>query len=343
LSAARKAAAIKPVIFGLSGPGLSAAERAFFASCRPIGFILFARNCRDPVQLKALVAELRAFAGPQALVLIDQEGGRVQRLGPPHWDPRPAAARFGELYARDAHAATSAVRDHARLIGAELADLGIDVDCWPVLDVPGAGSHEVIGDRAFGRSAEMVAILGRAAAAGLLASGVLPVLKHMPGHGRAGADSHRELPIVLAAHGELAARDFIPFKALADMPLAMTAHVLYRALDDRHPATTSKAIIEGVIRREIGFGGVLITDDIGMAALAGPLPERGLAALGAGCDLVLHCSGNIDEMDALAQVLPPITKDAAGRISRARSMRGRAQPLDRAGAQMKLDRLLAMA
>jgi beta-N-acetylhexosaminidase len=229
-------------IFGCTGPTLTPAERNFFVAARPAGFILFARNCRDPAEVKALVAALREAGGrADAPVLIDQEGGRVARLKPPHWRHPPAAAVFGALHARDRAAALEACRLNARLIAHELEALGIDVDCAPVLDVPQPGSHDIVGDRALARDAATVAALGRAWCEGFAAGGVAPVLKHVPGHGRARADSHEALPVVESARGELAAIDFAPFRALADAPWAMTAHVLYTALDRREPATSASA------------------------------------------------------------------------------------------------------
>ncbi|MDI1279894.1 beta-N-acetylhexosaminidase [Brevundimonas sp.] len=286
-------------IYGCSGPELTAAERAFFAEVRPWGFILFRRNVETPDQVRALVAALRdSIESPDAPVLIDQEGGRVQRLGPPHWPKYPP----GEAYLQagtDVDEARDLVRQGARLVAHDLQSLGINVDCVPVLDVPVPGAHDIIGDRAYARDPETVARLGRAAAEGMLAGGVLPVIKHMPGHGRAFADSHHDLPVVHADLATLESWDFVPFKALSDMPLAMTAHVVFDAIDPKRPATTSKKAIR-LMREQLGFAGLIMTDDLSMKALSGTLTERAEAALKAGCDVVLHCNGDLAEMKQVA-------------------------------------------
>ncbi|MCW5749304.1 MAG: beta-N-acetylhexosaminidase, partial [Alphaproteobacteria bacterium] len=275
------------MIFGCAGHRLSADERSFFRDVDPLGFILFARNVATPAQLRALTSDLRDSVGrADAPVLIDQEGGRVARLKPPYWRVAPPAAVFGELYAREPETAVEAARLNARLIAADLTPLGIDVDCAPVLDVTVPGAHGVIGDRAFGVDPATVAALGRAQADGLLLGGVMPVMKHIPGHGRARADSHLELPVVEATRGELEASDFAPFRALADLPWAMTAHVLYRALSGNRPATTSDVVVRDIIRGHIGFDGLLLTDDLSMGALDGTCAERAAASLAAGCDVV---------------------------------------------------------
>jgi beta-N-acetylhexosaminidase len=311
----------KAAIFGLAGPEVSEAERRFFAGADPFGFILFARNCETPDQLRALVADLRAILGrAEAPVLIDQEGGRVARLGPPHWRAAPPAAVFGALSLRSEENARTATRLNARLIGAELAALGIDVDCAPVLDIPAAGSHDIIGDRAFGAAPDLVADLGRAALEGFLEAGVLPVVKHIPGHGRAAVDSHLALPVVEVGLDELRRVDFAPFAALADAPWAMTAHVVYPAIDPDNPATTSKTAISQIIRGEIGFDGLLVSDDLSMKALFGGLDERAAAALAAGCDVALHCNGELAEMRAVAGAAGPLSAAAQTRIARARAL-----------------------
>lgn len=333
----------RSVVFGLAGPALSPDERRFFRTTDPLGFILFARNIEIPEQVRALVASLRESIGrADAPVLIDQEGGRVQRLRPPHWRNAPTAARFGDAFARDPAGGREAVRLNHRLIAAELAALGITVDCAPVLDVPVLGAHDVIGDRAFARSPAAVAELGRAAVAGLLAGGVIPVVKHIPGHGRAFADSHRELPKVDAALAELEASDFAPFKALADAPWAMTAHVLYAALDRVLPATQSEAVIGGTIRGAIGFDGVLASDDLGMSALHGDFRTRAAACLSAGCDVVLHCSGEIEEMRAVAEGAGLLSPAAQKRVAAAEAVRRKSfEPFDAAEGRLRLDALLA--
>ncbi|CAA7623720.1 beta-N-acetylhexosaminidase [Magnetospirillum sp. UT-4] len=329
-------------IFGCAGPVLNAAERAFFARVRPLGFILFARNIETPDQVRALVAELRASVGrADAPVLIDQEGGRVQRLRPPHWRKAPPGAAFAALAGRDKAAALEAVRLNFRLIGRELADLGIDVDCAPVLDVPVPGAHDVIGDRAYGLDPAQVAELGRACCDGLLDEGVLPVVKHIPGHGRAMVDSHLALPVVEAGRAELEAADFPPFRALADQPWGMTAHVVYKAIDADRPATTSARVIGEVIRGLIGFQGFLVSDDLSMKALGGSFEDRTRAALDAGCDAVLHCNGEMAEMEAVAAAMTPLDGIAEERLARAAKMKRVPQALDVADVSARIDGMLA--
>jgi beta-N-acetylhexosaminidase len=286
-------------LYGCSGPVLTEAERAFFAEARPWGFILFRRNIDNPDQVRALTAALRDSIGdPDAPVLVDQEGGRVQRLGPPHWPKYPPASAYLAA-GKDLSAARDLVRLGARLMADDLREVGITADCAPVLDVPVPGAHEIIGDRAYAQDPATVALLARAAAEGLLAGGVLPVIKHMPGHGRAFADSHHALPVVHAGLEALEAWDFVPFKALSDMPMAMTAHVVFDAIDPKRPATTSKKAIR-LMRERLGFAGLIMTDDLSMQALSGSLASRAGAALKAGCDVVLHCSGDLAEMVEVA-------------------------------------------
>jgi beta-N-acetylhexosaminidase len=289
----------RAVIFGCSGPELTAPEADFFRATRPWGFILFRRNVASPEQVRRLTNALRESIGdPTAPVLADQEGGRVQRLGPPHWPKYPPGRAYGET-AADPVERQGLAWLGARLIAADLMAVGINVDCAPVLDVPTPGAHDVIGDRAYGASPDAVAALGRAAAEGLLAGGVLPVIKHMPGHGRAMSDSHQRLPTVSAPLAALAS-DFAPFRACADLPAAMTAHVVYAAIDSERPATASKPVIERVIRGDIGFRGLLLSDDLSMKALKGDFESRARMALEAGCDIVLHCNGDMAEMQAVA-------------------------------------------
>lgn len=329
-------------IFGCSGLELSDEERRFYAALNPLGFILFARNVDHPAQVRALVAQLRDCVGrTDAPVLIDQEGGRVQRLRPPHWRAAPPGTDFAALAGRDPRAAERAVRLNYRLIGQELADLGIDVDCAPVLDVPVAGADDVIGDRAFGLSPEQVAILGRAVCDGLLDQGVLPVIKHVPGHGRAMVDSHLALPVVEAGLADLEARDFAPFRALADQPWAMTAHVVYTAIDPTAPATTSAKVIGEIVRGRIGFDGLLISDDLSMKALGGSFAERTTASLRAGCDVVLHCNGDMAEMKAVAAAVAPLSERAQERLARGEAKKRSTQPLDVASALRDLQDMLA--
>jgi beta-N-acetylhexosaminidase len=303
----------KAFIAGCAGLELTADERAFFAEARPWGLILFRRNVESPDQLRALTSSFRDLLGGDAAVLIDQEGGRVQRLGPPHWPAYPAAARFARL-GDDERLARLA----ARLIAADLRDLGIDVDCLPVLDVPAPHAHQIIGDRAFSDDPAEAARLGRAAALGLMQGGVMPVMKHIPGHGRALADSHLELPTVTASREELE-RDFAPFRANADLPAAMTAHVVYQALDPLHPATQSRLVVDGVIRGDIGFDGLLMSDDLSMNALGGRYFERAARAFAAGLDLALHCNGDLAEAGAVAQAAPMLAGESQARVERARA------------------------
>ncbi len=289
-------------IYGLAGKILSADEAAFFRETKPWGFILFARNIEDPAQVRSLTAALRATVDDdRAPILIDQEGGRVARLKPPHWRIRPPAARFGEAWRGNAEGAREATYLNARLIAQELVALGINVDCLPLLDVPQPGSHDIIGDRAFGADPALVIDLGRAQIQGLIEGGVLPIMKHIPGHGRAGADSHLALPRVTTGPEELSAVDFVTFRSLDSCPMAMTAHVVYDSIDPQRPATTSPKVIRDVIRGEIGFDGLLMSDDLSMKALDGPLNARAKAALFAGCDVVLHCNGDMVEMTDVAK------------------------------------------
>lgn len=335
--------AIHSAIFGCAGHNLTRAERAFFRDVNPWGFILFKRNIDTPDQVRKLVAALRETTGrDDAPVLIDQEGGRVARLGPPHWKKYPPGKSYGALYAADPVQGRELTRLGARLIAHDLRALGITCDCVPVLDVPVTGAHDIIGDRAYGFDAATVATLGRAAAEGLLAGGVLPVIKHIPGHGRAGADSHENLPVVDATRPALEKTDFAAFRHLADMPLAMTAHVVYTAFDKDNPATTSRTVIRNVIRRHIGFGGVLMSDDLSMKALSGSFEERTVAALAAGCDMVLHCNGEMNEMRAIARETPKLAGKSKKRAKAAlQRIAHLPEPLDAADARAKLDAALA--
>lgn len=310
--------AARALIVGCAGERLDADERAFLRDADPWGLILFRRNCVDPDQVRALVAAFRETVGrDDAPVLIDQEGGRVQRLRPPHWPKYPPARTFAMLAANDPLAARELARLGARLIAHDLKALGITVDCLPVLDVPVPGSHDIIGDRAYGASPEQVALLGRAAAEGLLAGGVLPVIKHIPGHGRAVSDSHADLPVVSASRAELEAWDFLPFRTLTDIPLAMTAHVVYAAVDPRRPATTSRTVMREIVRGAIGYGGLVMTDDLSMNALEGALPQRARASIRAGCDVVLHCNGTVADMIEVAAQTPILAGKAARRAEAA--------------------------
>ncbi|HYF23654.1 MAG TPA: beta-N-acetylhexosaminidase [Caulobacteraceae bacterium] len=325
-------------ILGCSGPRLTADERDFFRDARPWGFILFRRNVETPDQLRALTRSLRECVGREdAPILVDQEGGRVQRLGPPHWPKYPTARAYGRAAGGDPARTRELVRLGARLMAEDLRRVGITVDCVPVVDVPQPGAHEIIGDRAYGEDPDTIAVLGRAAAEGLIAGGVLPVIKHIPGHGRATADSHHDLPVVDASLEALEASDFRPFRALSDMPMAMTAHVVYRAIDAKRPATTSKKAIR-LIRERLGFDGLLMTDDLSMKALQGSFEERAAASLKAGCDLVLHCNGDMAEMRA---VLEGVTKlKGEGKRRAAEVMRRFVrdpEPFDEAEARARFD------
>ncbi|MHB8270645.1 beta-N-acetylhexosaminidase [Bradyrhizobium sp.] len=336
--------AARAFITGVSGFTLTADERDFMRMSRPWGFILFKRNIETPAQVTALITELRESIGASdAPVLIDQEGGRVQRFGPPHWPVYPPGAVFGTLYGIDRKLGLTAARLSARLIAADLIDLGVTVDCLPLADVPVAGADAVIGNRAYGTEPGKVAAIARAVTEGLEQGGVLPVLKHIPGHGRATADTHFRLPVVDTPKAELESTDFAAFQPLADLPMAMTAHVVFSALDPAQPATTSATIIEQVIRGSIGFQGLLMSDDVSMNALAGSIAERTRASVSAGCDMVLHCNGDLDEMRQVAGEAPVLSGRALDRAKRALASRKPPQPLDRAAARAELDELIGRA
>jgi beta-N-acetylhexosaminidase len=331
-------------ITGVSGLELSAGEREFMRSERPWGFILFKRNIEAPAQVSSLVRELReSINDPEAPVLIDQEGGRVQRLGPPHWPVYPPGALFGVLYDVRPALGLAAARLSSRLIAADLIDLGITVDCLPLADVPVPEADAVIGNRAYGTEPKKVAAIARAVMEGLEQGGVLPVLKHIPGHGRATADTHFRLPVVDTPRAELERVDFAAFRPLADLPMAMTAHVVFSALDPAHPATTSATIIEQVIRGVIGFQGLLMSDDVSMNALAGSIAERTRAIVAAGCDMVLHCNGKLDEMREVAAETPELSGKALLRAGMALASRKPPQPFDRPAARAELDGLIDRA
>ena len=332
----------RAVVLGCAGPTLSDDERAFFADQDPLGFIVFQRNCETPDQVRALVEALRASVGrPDAPILIDQEGGRVARLKPPYWQALPPAGAVGTLAIQDPDAAREAAWSLGRLLAADLQPLGITVDCAPVLDLPIEGSDAVIGDRAFGFDPERVATLGRALAEGLLAGGVLPVIKHIPGHGRATADSHKALPRVEAELETLERSDFRPFAALADLPLGMTAHILFTALDPERPVTTSPGVVAEVIRGRLGFDGLLFSDDLSMAALSGDLGQRTAESLAAGCDVALHCNGDPEEMAQVCAAAGPLSEAAARRWEAARArIAAIPRPIDAAALRSRLDALL---
>jgi beta-N-acetylhexosaminidase len=331
----------KAFITGLSGTKLNAAERDFIRAERPWGFILFRRNIETPEQVAALTVELRSVLGEaDAPILVDQEGGQVQRFRPPNWPLYPAGAAFGQLYALDPALGLRAARLSARLIADDLAGVGVTVDCLPLADVPIPGANDVIGDRAYGNDPKTVAAIARAVTEGLEEGGILPILKHIPGHGRAMADSHLSLPVVDAPQAELESIDFAAFRPLADLPMAMTAHVVFSAYDPAQPATTSATIIERVIRGLIGFQGLLMSDDVGMNALAGSIAERTKALLAAGCDMVLACSGEPEEMHQVARETPELSGRALQRAKAALASRKAAKPFDRETARAELDGLI---
>ena len=335
-------------IFGCAGATLSVDERAFFRQADPLGFILFRRNCRTPEQVQALTAALREAVGRvDAPVLIDQEGGRVQRLQPPRWRREPAPGRFGELAGRDREGAERAARLQAGAMAAELRHLGVTVNATPVLDLRFPGASDVVGDRAFSGDPSVVARLGRAVCDAHLATGVMPVIKHLPGHGRARVDSHVALPTVDAGWDDLLATDFAPFRALADMPWGMVCHVVFAAIDSGRPASLSPSVIDQAVRGHIGFDGLLVSDDLCMGALSGSASDRAVAALAAGCDVALHCNARLQEMHAIAERLGPLSIDAerrllsaAARMAEVRTPVGDADP---AAVRTQVDALLASA
>ena len=332
--------AVRAFITGLSGLTLSADERAFLRSAEPWGLILFKRNISAPQQVAGLVQSFRDVLGWHAPVLIDQEGGRVQRLGPPHWPAYPPGARYGALYDREPAVGLSVARLGAQLIASDLYALGIDVDCLPLADVPVPGSDAIIGDRAYGTTPEKVAAIAGAVAEGLLKGGVLPVLKHIPGHGRAAADSHLKLPVVDTERATLELTDFAAFRPVANLPLGMTAHVVFSAIDPSAPATTSATMVGKVIRDSIGFEGLLMSDDISMGALSGSLAERSRAAISAGCDVVLHCNGKLAEMEEVALAVPVLAGEAARRADAALAMRSAPEEFEVAAARQLFEKLV---
>ena len=320
--------AARAFITGLSGLNVSANERAFLREAQPWGLIIFKRNVNTPQQVTELTKSFRDAVGWAAPVLVDQEGGRVQRLGPPHWPIFPPGARYGAIYDRDVASGLAAARLGGHLIAAELSVLGIDVDCLPLADVLAPGGDPVIGDRAYGTEPGKVAAIAGAIAQGLLAGGVLPVLKHLPGHGRATADSHHKLPVVDTDRATLESTDFAAFRPLSRLPLGMTAHVVFSAIDPDAPATTSVTMVREVIRGFIGFRGLLMSDDVSMKALSGTIAERSRAAFAAGCDVVLHCNGDLNEMSAVASQAPELKGEAAKRAEAALAQRKAPEEFD---------------
>ncbi|WP_018632828.1 beta-N-acetylhexosaminidase [Neomegalonema perideroedes] len=312
--------AASPVIFGCLGPALSDEERGFFREVSPWGFILFRRNVESPEQLRRLTADLRESVGREAPILIDQEGGRVARLRAPHWRTWPAPLLGMEARLEEAEK-LAALTARFRLIAAELRGVGVDVCCAPLLDVPVPGGHDIIGDRAIGLDAETVARRGFALREGLTSGGALPVIKHIPGHGRAMVDSHLHLPCVTASREELERVDFAPFRQHADAPLGMTGHIVFEAIDPEAPATLSRKVVQEAIRGAIGFDGLLMTDDLSMKALSGDFESRARQALAAGCDMILHCNGEMEEMAPVARALSPLTGEALRRAEAADAAR----------------------
>jgi beta-N-acetylhexosaminidase len=328
-------------ITALSGLELTEREAAVLRAAKPAGVILFARNARDPEQVRRLVdAATAAIGSDDVLVLVDQEGGRVQRLKPPHWRQLPSGAAYAQAYAQNTVSACRAAALAAQLTAMELKAVGINTNCAPVLDVPTPGSHQIIGDRAYGADPAQVVALARAVADGYMAGGVLPVVKHVPGHGRAAADSHLELPVVGATRAELEASDFEPFRRLANLPAAMTAHVLFSAYDPDLPASISPRIVKDVIRGAIGFDGLLISDDLGMKALTGSVAERAQAVLRAGSDLALLCSGDLAETESVAGAVPALDGASRQRFERACAVFGQQRPFDVAEAEAGLADIL---
>jgi beta-N-acetylhexosaminidase len=334
-----------PAIFGLSSTALTADERAFFRDADPAGYILFGRNIESRDQVRALTDDLRSIHGRDRLLIsIDQEGGRVARMKPPVWDRYPTGEAFERLYDLAPASAIEAARCNAEALGLDLAEAGISVDCWPLLDVRQPGAHDVIGDRALGSEPLRVAALGRAILDGLARAGVAGVVKHMPGHGRSMADSHKELPTVTATADELE-HDLAPFRALAGAYLGMTSHIVYTAWDAENPATQSPFVIQHIIREAIGFTGLLMSDDLDMEALSGTVPDRAARAIAAGCDLALNCWGKLDDMVGIAAACPALTEAATARLDAALAQTGvlAADTHRRLAMAEKRDALLALA
>lgn len=335
-------AAPRAMVLGCAGVALDDGERRFMAAADPAGFILFKRNCESPAQTRALIGSLREAVGrPDAPVLVDQEGGRVVRLGSPHWREPPVPALLGALAEIDEAAGGRAAWLNARLVAADLHALGFSVNCVPVLDLRYPGASKVVGDRSLGADPGSVARLGRAVADGLRAGGIVPAVKHLPGHGRAEADSHAVLPHVDAPLEALRARDFVPFRTLRDVPVGLTAHVCYAALDAERPGTLSPEVIARAVRSDIGFDGLLVTDDLSMGALTGSVGARAAAALAAGCDLALHCNGKREEMEDVAAAVPRLAGRALERFERMLAARGQPQAFDDGEGLRELDALLA--
>jgi beta-N-acetylhexosaminidase len=332
---------MRAFVTGVAGSALTDEERGFLRESQPWGLIVFKRNVAGAEPLRRLIDDFRSIVGRKAPVLVDQEGGRVQRLVPPDWPSYPPGAAYGVLFDQDREKGLAAARLGARLIAADLAPLGIDVDCLPLADVPVSGADPVVGDRAYGTEPGKVAAIAGAIAEGLAEGGVLPVLKHIPGHGRATADSHHKLPVVSTDRETLDRTDFAAFRPLKALPMAMTAHVVFSALDPLAPATISPRIVRDVIRDSIGFAGLLMSDDISMQALSGSVGERSKAAIAAGCDVILHCNGQMPEMREVAAAVPMLTGESAGRAATALATKRPAKPIDIAASRAEFVRLMA--
>ncbi len=324
----------KAFITGCAGRALSARERSFLRRERPVGLILFERNIATPEQVRSLIKEFKhAVQSDQVMILVDQEGGRIQRFRPPHWRQLPSMRQLGNYHLAHPDKGPAAAWLIGRLLAHEMISLGVNVNCTPVLDVPASGAHDIIGNRAFSNKLDVVINMGRAIAKGHMAGGVLPVIKHIPGHGRAGADSHEQLPVIDADIEALRRVDFAAFHALRDMPIAMTAHVLLPRFDPEHPVSTSAKIIGEIIRGEIGFEGLLLSDDLSMGALSGDLGARSAAVIEAGCDIALHCNGDFNEMTQVAANVPPLSGRRAERFEQAFGFISDIEPLDLAKAE----------
>jgi beta-N-acetylhexosaminidase len=332
---------IRALIIGCAGTELTPDEVRLFSDINPWGLILFKRNCESPDQIQSLIKSFRtAVARSDAPVFVDQEGGRVQRLGPPHWRKYPEARKFGSLYQINPALALRTARNVGRLMAQDLFDLGFTSTCLPVLDVPQAGAHDVIGNRAYDARPDRVMALARSHVAGLMEGGILPVMKHIPGHGRSMVDSHHDLPIVTASRMELETQDFVPFTGFADCPMAMTAHVVYQSIDPDLPGTLSRKVVRHAIRRVIGFNGLLMTDDLSMKALQGSLGQKAQMAYDAGCDMLLHCNGVIDEMREVAEHAQLLSVKTARRAKAALKLRRKPQPFDEKQALSDLEAVM---
>lgn len=323
---------ISSAIFACRGPELLPSEAMFFRDCNPWGFILFGRNIETPNQVRRLCADLRNAVGRDALIFVDQEGGRVQRLGRPHWRKAPYAFNFGELYRINKQDALRAVWLNFRMIAEELRDVGITANCAPVLDLPVLGADPIISDRAFSRAPEKMIDMAHACMDGLTAGGVVPVIKHIPGHGRATVDSHKELPVIIETLAELEATDFVPFKAFADAPVAMTAHVVLDCVDAEQPITTSKPAFQQIIRENLGFKGLVMSDDLDMKALTGGQTKLAEQTLAAGCDIVLQCSGHLSDMVNVAKGLTPLSGESLRRAKQVELLPEFLEPFNHASA-----------